>query len=55
MQDLTGMVAGKGVYYLAPHRYDVLPPLKGLCPLAATLGRGRGTPQLVLPDIPGDL
>ena len=46
------MVAGKGVYCLAAHRYDVLPPWKGVCPLAATPGRGHGTPELVFPDIP---
>ena len=46
------MVASKGVYCLAPHLYDVLPPWKGVCPLAVALGRGHGTLESVFPDIP---
>ena len=38
------MVAGKGVYCLARHQYDAVPPVKGVCPLAVVPGRGHGTP-----------
>ena len=42
-QDLTDMVVGKGVYSLAPHLYDVVPPTLEVRSSAVSPERGHGT------------